>query len=139
MKLTPNTNILIVGLGVIGGGYAKALTRRGYHIRCITKNEKDIEYAKFDPIPFAEIEKTIKLAKNGAGEFTYIFNTLEKLCKFMKIKATLGIETRKAYKQKDLKALKQVVKKLTKAIKALDKFIPVFKNQWFICVKKRKN
>ena len=46
MKLTPNTNILIVGLGVIGGGYAKALTRRGFRIRCITKNEKDIEYAK---------------------------------------------------------------------------------------------
>lgn len=46
MKLTLNSNILIVGLGVIGGGYAKALTRRGFRIRCITKNEQDIEYAK---------------------------------------------------------------------------------------------
>lgn len=93
---------------------------------------KDIEYAKFDPIPYKEIEKTIKTAKENAGEFKYIFDTLEKLCGFMKYKATLGIEARKAYKQKDLKALKQVVKKLTKSIKALDKFIPVFKNQWFI-------
>ena len=93
---------------------------------------KDIEYANFDPIPYSEIQKTIKQASANAGEFKYIFDTLEKLCGFMKIKATLGIETRKAYKQKDLKALKQVVKKLTKAIKALDEFIPVFKNQWFI-------
>ena len=40
-----NTNILIVGLGVIGGGYARALTKRGYRVRCITKDQKDIDYA----------------------------------------------------------------------------------------------
>ena len=92
---------------------------------------KDIEYAKFDPIPFAEIEKTIKAAKSGAGEFKYLFDTLEKLCAFMKVKATLGIEARKAYKQKDLKALKQITKKIKLAVKYLDAFIPVFKKQWF--------
>ena len=46
-ELTKDTKILIVGLGVIGGGYAEALTSAGYrHVRCITKNPKDIEYAK---------------------------------------------------------------------------------------------
>ena len=45
MKLTPNTHILIVGLGVIGGGYARALTKKGFCVRCITKEQKDIEYA----------------------------------------------------------------------------------------------
>ena len=45
MKLNRETNILIVGLGVIGGGYAKALTDRGYRVRCITKEQKDIDYA----------------------------------------------------------------------------------------------
>ncbi len=45
-ELTKETKILIVGLGVIGGGYAKALTYAGYkHIRCITKNPADIDYA----------------------------------------------------------------------------------------------
>ena len=45
-ELTKNTKILIVGLGVIGGGYAEALTKSGYrHVRCITKNNDDIEYA----------------------------------------------------------------------------------------------
>lgn len=45
MKLTKDTNILIIGLGVIGGGYAAALTEAGYKVSCITKNEEDIDYA----------------------------------------------------------------------------------------------
>ncbi len=45
MMLNKNTNILIVGLGVIGGGYAAALTKEGYTVNCITKNESDIAYA----------------------------------------------------------------------------------------------
>lgn len=45
MKLNKDTDILIVGLGVIGGGYAKALTKQGFHIRTITEREEDIRYA----------------------------------------------------------------------------------------------
>ena len=45
MRFTKDKNILIVGLGVIGGGYAKGLTDKGYKIRCITKRQEDIEYA----------------------------------------------------------------------------------------------
>ena len=46
MKLNKDTDILIIGLGVIGGGYAKALTKQGFHIRTITEREEDIQYAK---------------------------------------------------------------------------------------------
>ena len=45
MKLDKNTNVLIVGLGVIGGGYASALTEKGYKVRCITKEQCDVDYA----------------------------------------------------------------------------------------------
>lgn len=45
MKLTHQTEILIVGLGVIGGGYARALTDKGYRVTCITKEQKDVDYA----------------------------------------------------------------------------------------------
>ena len=45
MKLNKDTNILIVGLGVIGGGYASALTDNGYKVKCITKEQADIDYA----------------------------------------------------------------------------------------------
>ena len=44
--LNKDTNILIIGLGVIGGGYATALTERGYSVNCITKRQEDIDYAK---------------------------------------------------------------------------------------------
>ena len=44
-SLTKETKILIVGLGVIGGSYARALSRNGYRVRCITKEQKDIDYA----------------------------------------------------------------------------------------------
>ena len=37
MKLNKDTDILIIGLGVIGGGYAKALTKQSFHIRTITE------------------------------------------------------------------------------------------------------
>lgn len=45
MKLTKDTKILIIGLGVIGGSYAAALTKAGYRVRCITKAQADIDYA----------------------------------------------------------------------------------------------
>ncbi len=45
MKLITDKKILIVGLGVIGGGYAKALTRLGFSVDCITKEQRDIDYA----------------------------------------------------------------------------------------------
>ena len=45
MILDKNTKILIVGLGVIGGGYAKALSKKGYKIKCITQKQSDIDYA----------------------------------------------------------------------------------------------
>ena len=45
MKLDKNAKILIVGLGLIGGSYAMALSKKGYDVRCITKEQKDIDYA----------------------------------------------------------------------------------------------
>jgi len=45
MNLDKNTKILIVGLGLIGGSYAMALSKKGYSVRCITKDQKDINYA----------------------------------------------------------------------------------------------
>lgn len=45
MKFSKDTNVLIIGLGVIGGGYAAALTQAGFNVKCITKDQKDIDYA----------------------------------------------------------------------------------------------
>ena len=45
MKLTNDKKILIVGLGLIGGSYAKALTKKGYRVTAITRSEDTIAYA----------------------------------------------------------------------------------------------
>ena len=45
MKLNKETKILIIGLGVIGGSYAKKLTDEGYRVKAITINEADLAYA----------------------------------------------------------------------------------------------
>ena len=37
--------ILIVGLGLLGGSYAKALKRFGFHVSAITKEQSSIDYA----------------------------------------------------------------------------------------------
>lgn len=40
-----NKKVLIVGLGLIGGSYAKGLKQKGYYVASITKNFEDISYA----------------------------------------------------------------------------------------------
>ena len=45
MKLTKNHKILIVGLGLIGGSYAMALSKKAYEVGAITLNQEDINYA----------------------------------------------------------------------------------------------
>lgn len=45
MKIDNDTNILIVGLGIIGGSYAKGFTKAGYRINAIDTDEATIKYA----------------------------------------------------------------------------------------------
>ena len=45
MTINKDTNILIVGLGLMGGSYASALSKQGYKVRAITLEQKDIDYA----------------------------------------------------------------------------------------------
>ena len=46
MKLDPkSTKILIVGLGLLGGSYAKKLTELGFSVTAITRSQKSIDYA----------------------------------------------------------------------------------------------
>ena len=40
-----STKFLIVGLGLMGGSYAKALSKKGYNVSALTLEQKDIDYA----------------------------------------------------------------------------------------------
>lgn len=45
MKLIKKVNILIVGLGLLGGSYAKGLKKLGFEVNAITKDKASVEYA----------------------------------------------------------------------------------------------
>ncbi len=45
MKLIKKVNILIVGLGLLGGSYAKGLKKLGFEVNAITKDQSSIDYA----------------------------------------------------------------------------------------------
>ncbi|MBQ3136985.1 MAG: prephenate dehydrogenase [Clostridia bacterium] len=45
MTINKNTRFLIVGLGLLGGSYARGLTGKGYYVEAITKDEMDAEFA----------------------------------------------------------------------------------------------
>lgn len=45
MKITKETNILMVGLGIIGGSYARGLTKAGYTVNAIDTDPATIQYA----------------------------------------------------------------------------------------------
>ncbi|MGI6020817.1 MAG: prephenate dehydrogenase [Lachnospiraceae bacterium] len=45
MRLISDKDFLIVGLGLIGGSYARALKRLGFHVEAIDTKESAIEYA----------------------------------------------------------------------------------------------
>lgn len=45
MKLDHKHKILIVGLGLLGGSYAQALTKKGFYVTAITKSQSSIDYA----------------------------------------------------------------------------------------------
>ena len=46
MKVINDIKFLIVGLGLIGGSYAQALSDLGYEVGAITRSERSIAYAK---------------------------------------------------------------------------------------------
>ena len=45
MKLDKNTKILIIGLGLMGGSYAEALSEKGYYVGALDTNSASIDYA----------------------------------------------------------------------------------------------
>lgn len=45
MIINKNTKFLIVGLGLMGGSYARALTKQGYIVNAITKEQSSIDFA----------------------------------------------------------------------------------------------
>ncbi len=61
--------ILIVGLGLIGGSYAKGLTKKGYEVYAYNRNKDAIDYAKNNGII---VNGTNEYTKDFVGQFDRI-------------------------------------------------------------------
>ena len=73
MTITKKTKFLIIGLGLLGGSYARGLTEKGYHVDAITRSQSSVDYALEH-----EIVKTAttKIDTNLIGEADIIIFSL---------------------------------------------------------------
>ncbi len=66
MKVSKKTKFLIVGLGLIGGSYARGLTAKGYHCDAITKSQSSVDFAlEHGIVKYATTKIDINLIKNA--------------------------------------------------------------------------
>ena len=70
---TKDKKILIVGLGLIGGSYAKRLKKNGHYVAAITLNQQDIDYAIENNIID---EGTINVEKEFVSQFDVVIFAL---------------------------------------------------------------
>lgn len=80
---------------------------------------------------YKEYAEKFKNAKQNSKNYSYIFDSFEKLCRLMVEKYDLGYVTRKAYQNKDVKQLKLLIKRYKKCIKLLDEFVVAHRKTWF--------
>lgn len=79
----------------------------------------------------AEKEKLEALAKNDS-RFSYIFDSIAKLCAVLEIKSDLGVRLKKAYDAGDREALKKLANEdMPEMLKRLEVYYRAFKTQWY--------
>lgn len=112
MMLDTSKKILIVGLGLIGGSYAKALRKLGFKISAITLNQSDIDYAVENGIidegytePLPEVIENAELIIFALYPKTFV-EWIEKYQQFFKSGALLtdvtGVKSSVVYKIQDI-------------------------------------
>lgn len=64
------------------------------------------------------------------SQYGYLFKTLRTLCEVLAVKYDIGIRTRKAYENKDISALKNILADYDRLIPLIDAFYGAFREQW---------
>lgn len=89
--------------------------------------DSTVDITKADIFGKAKIEIDKYISDKNYG---YIFQTSSALCDVMSIKYTLGVRTRKAYKDKDKTELKSIVSDYDELYKRVQTLYETFKAQW---------
>ncbi|MBQ7218943.1 MAG: prephenate dehydrogenase [Ruminococcus sp.] len=112
MKWISDSRILIVGLGLIGGSYAKGLKRLGYHVTAIDTRKEAIDYALENHIineGFTEVTEEVVSSADAVifGLYPKVFlEWIERYQKFFKPGTMLtdvtGVKSCIVYKIQDM-------------------------------------
>lgn len=79
---------------------------------------------------YAQLAQEIHNAR-GKGEYGYLFDSYEALCRVLSIKSNLGRKTRKYYRENEKEALKKLAEEdYGSAIAALREFHSLFQRMW---------
>ncbi len=92
---------------------------------------KDNYIQKLQPIDFVKRSEILKNAEERVGEFKYIFECASALCYALDKKATLGVRTRKAYREKNITQLEKIIDDYSETAKRIDYFRIKFRELWF--------
>ena len=79
---------------------------------------------------YAQCVEKLEIAAEKAGEWRYLFETQAALCRVLAQKATLGADTRKAYAEHDMTALRRILHRYEETERLLWKFFEVYRAQW---------
>ena len=72
-----------------------------------------------------------KLAKHtGHPDWGHLFESMQRLCEVLEIKANLGQHTRKAYQEKDMDTLKMLISQYEECVKRIEVFYRAYQKQW---------
>lgn len=91
----------------------------------------DLAAQSLPQIPYGKYARKLCSVKRRAGDFAYLFETMEKLCRVLEVKAYLGVQTRTAYRKNDRALLQSLLKDYTRAISRLHTFYRAFRLLWF--------
>lgn len=78
-------------------------------------------------------QKADAFSKVPANEFSYLFKAAEMLCRALALKATLSLDIRSAYHNKDMESLKEIAAvRIPATIAAVNDYIEAARNEWYI-------
>ena len=81
-----------------------------------------------DGANFGKMAEVLENVKDN--EYSYLFKSSAALCRVLEKKADLGIKTHKAYKDKNIGALKELITEYDNVVGLIKKFYDLFEEQW---------
>lgn len=82
-----------------------------------------------DAESYAKCAQKLKKVENNP-DYGYIFKTMRTLCEVLSVKFDIGVRARKAYENKDKKALSEIVSDLERLLGLIEIFYRAFRAQW---------